>query len=322
VLSHTPLAGGFLGVDVFFVISGFLITSLLEEERERNSSISLPYFYTRRALRLLPAVVAVLIFTCVVASIVGSFSALGVTPFRLLSTIGYFANWQRWIEPEARDWFLGHFWSLSIEEQFYLIWPVTLVILNRIDAGRRATVFLVVAGISSSCILKAWLYTNGATAERLFYGSDTRADTLLIGCLLSLMLKWGYLTWLSVQAMRWLARISTFILASLALLGVNGEFLYFGGFTLVGLASGFLVLRSLESPPAILTMRPLLWIGKRAYGLYIWHYPIFLLCGRYIPKPFGAPIAILITFGVVLLSYRYIESPFLRIKRKYRRLHD
>ena len=320
VLPYTPVPGGFLGVDIFFVISGFLITSLLEEEQQQKGQISVRDFYTRRALRLSPAVAAVLIFTCLVAAILGSFSALGVTAFRLLSTIGYFTNWQRYLEPQARDWFLGHFWSLSIEEQFYLVWPVTLIVLNRVRAGRGATLLLLLAGISTSCLLKAWLYTHGATEERLFYGSDTRADALLIGCLLSLMLKWRHLTWLSGQALRWLARISSFILTSLALVGGGLSFFYFGGFTLVALASGLLVLRSIANPPALLTVPPLLWIGKRAYGLYIWHYPIFLLCSRYIPKPLNTFAAILMTFAVALVSYRYIESPFLRIKRKYTRV--
>jgi peptidoglycan/LPS O-acetylase OafA/YrhL len=106
-------------------------------------------------------------------------------------------------------------------------------------------------------------------------------------------------------------------IGGLSLVGASQQFFYFGGFTLVAMASGFLVLRSIDKPPVILTSRGLLWIGKRAYGLYIWHYPIFLLAGRIAPGLVGAFVAVPILFAFAFLSYRYIESPFLKMKRKY-----
>src|SRR5687768_7437727 len=165
-------AGGSLGVDVFFVISGFLITSILLNENAKNGHISLANFYARRVLRLFPALVSVVLFTCLVALIVGSFSALGITPLRLASVVGYFANWIRSYEPPA-VWFLAHCWSLAVEEQFYLIWPIVLITLLRFTS-RRTTLTIVTGCIVLSGLLKIGLYVSGvATTRRIIYGSDT-----------------------------------------------------------------------------------------------------------------------------------------------------
>src|SRR5689334_14663285 len=122
------LIGGFYGVDVFFVVSGFLITSLLLEERERFGSVSLKQFYFRRALRLLPALFGILLVTCALGLFLGSLATVNLSPFRLLSIIAYFMNWVRAFET-PQSWFLGHFWSLSVEEQFYSAWPLSLLVL-------------------------------------------------------------------------------------------------------------------------------------------------------------------------------------------------
>lgn len=308
----TLLKGGFLGVDMFFVISGFLITSLLVEESERTGGISLRQFYLRRALRLAPALVAVLVFTLLLASIVG-FAPLGLSPLRLASTVAYFTNWIRAFETLNQAWFLIHFWSLSIEEQFYLIWPVALILL--LKCKRRTAILIVVGGIAVSWLLKGVLYASGASTMRIYHGSDTRADALLIGCLLSLALHWGYIPWMLRRPV--FSRAS-WILFTISVVFVSRDdaILYFGGYTLLSLAAAIIILRSLFTPALVLTHPLLLWIGKRSYGLYIWHWPVYQIA-KYFPAAYVVPIGVVGTFVAAAFSYRYIERPFLELKHRH-----
>ena len=310
------LPGGFLGVEIFFVISGFLITSLVVEEFEKTGKIDLRGFYMRRVLRLAPALVAVLLFTGLVAFLAGSFNAVGLNGLRLSSAILYFSNWVRAFEGEPGPvWFLAHFWSLSIEEQFYLIWPVSLVFL----LGKpRKTVFLAVLGFIVFLIAyKAGMYLSGASAKRLYYGSDTRADAILVGCLLSLALHWGFFPSIIKRHSLLLSRIAWVVLVVFAVMVHcnDGAILYLGGFTLVSLSSTLIIARVIFLPDKVLTHRVLVWIGKRSYGLYLWHWPIYLLAGAF--ATYVVPVALLGTFVFAAVSFRYIEEPFLRLKHRY-----
>lgn len=308
------LQGGFLGVDMFFVISGFLITSLLIEENTAHGNISLRAFYMRRALRLLPAVFAAIIFTLFIAFLTGSFTAVGVTPIRLASTLFYFNNWLQALVNDT-PWFLTHFWSLSIEEQFYLIWPLALIALLR--RQRRAALWIVVCAITLSWLLKAGLYWSGASWQRLYHGSDTRADALLVGCLLSLLIYWRALPAIIVRHNRLLGRCAWLVFGAL-LIGADfrGPLAYFGGFTFAAIMCALILLRALIAPAAILNSRSLLWIGKRSYGLYVWHWPVYLIASAAIPNVAVAPVSLIGTFCFAAISYRYIEKPFLDLKRR------
>lgn len=311
------LPGGFLGVEIFFVISGFLITSLVVEEFHSTGRIKLGWFYMRRALRLGPGLFAVLVFTCAIALLTGSFQAVGLTPARLVSAIFYWSNWVRAYEGEPGPvWFLAHFWSLSIEEQFYLIWPASLVLLLK---RTPKTVTLVVAGLIIFLILfKAGMYLSGASPKRLYYGSDTRADAILMGCLLSLTLHWGFFPSVIKRHSLALSRIAWLVIAAFAFLvhWNNGSVLYLGGFTLVSLSASVIIVRLMFVPDRVLSNPLLVWIGKRAYGLYIWHWPIYLLAAA-ITKDYVVPVALVGTFGFAAISYRYIEEPFLRLKHRF-----
>lgn len=311
------LPGGFLGVEIFFVISGFLITSLVVEEFQNTGRIRLGWFYMRRALRLGPALVAVLVFTCSIALLAGSFQAVGLTPARLLSAIFYVSNWVRATEGEPGPvWFLAHFWSLSIEEQFYLLWPASLIFLLK---RTPRTVTLVVVGLISCLImLKAGMYLGGASAKRLYYGSDTRADAILIGCLLSLALHWGFFPAVIKRHSLALSRVAWLVIVAFAFTVQwnNGSVLYLGGFTLVSLSAAIIIVRLMFVPDQVLSNPLLVWIGKRAYGLYIWHWPIYLLAAA-IAKDYVVPMALLGTFTFATISYRYIEEPFLRQKYRF-----
>lgn len=312
-------AGGFLGVDVFFVISGFLITSLLLDEYDKSNSISLKAFYWRRALRLLPALVTVVLFVCLLALLLGSFAAVGLTEIRVASIVGYFTNWLRVYEGNE-TWIFFHLWSLSVEEQFYLVWPALLVVLLALRIGPRWIFRIVVIGITVSALLKPVLFFGGSGVNRIYYGSDTRADSILIGCAVSLAFACGYFKAISTRVTAAIARAAAIMFIALIALADDGfRPLYFGGLTTASLCVAAIILhlalirsssafRFLEHPTV-------LWVGKRSYGLYLWHWPMFEIARSWAPSVLVIPIALLSTFFVAAVSYRFIESPFLKMKR-------
>jgi peptidoglycan/LPS O-acetylase OafA/YrhL len=316
--------GGFLGVDIFFVVSGFLITSLLLTELQSTGDIDLRSFYYRRALRLFPALIAVILFTCVLAYLIGSFLGLGLTPLRFASTAGYFTNWVRAYEG-AQSWFLFHFWSLSVEEQFYILWPGILLLLTRAKASQKVIMMLVVVAIVISAALKVLLFLSGSTSNRIYYGSDTRADSVLVGCAASMALTWGYIP-ASSKGRAMLASTvpgAVIILVVFVVLSNDGFApLYLGGLTLIAILVALIILHLVLSPSGntarILKHRWLLWIGKRSYGLYLWHWPLYELSRSWLPDRLSAPAAIALTFLVATVSYQLIENPFLLMKKRRR----
>lgn len=323
-ISFSILRGGFLGVDIFFVLSGFLITSILVEEFEDTGTLSFLRFYIRRALRLLPAVAAVLLFSAAVGSVLG-FTRIGLTGWRVLSIVGYFTNWVRAYEtPDL--WFLTHFWSLAIEEQFYLFWPFLLIGLLRAGMKRRAVLLTVTALILCSVVLMAALHSSGATVLRLYTGSDTRAHSLLVGCWFSLALHWGYLRTESWRRYQAFASFSFIVLITASFLVSSGNpVLYMGGSLLVAMCAGILILALVVSDQtrltALFTNPVLLWLGQRSYGLYIWHWPFFYLCA-YLGRPaLAIPGGIIGALAAAALSYRFIELPFLTMKARFSSAH-
>ena len=320
----TILRGGFLGVDLFFVLSGFLITSLLVEEFENCGAISLPRFYMRRALRLLPAVATVLTVSVLAGVLIG-FSAIGLTPLRFVSIVGYFTNWVR--AAESPDlWILAHFWSLAIEEQFYLIWPVVLLALLRRNVSHGSTLLVVILGAIASMALMTMLDAKGFPLLRVYVGSDTRGHALLIGCLLALMLRWNRIPadWLlNKRLMRLITAGSLIILIlSSTIFMVGDRSLYRGGFPLIAVSSALLILSLVfndrDGLGSVFCHPVCLWMGKRSYGLYVWHWPVYFLLGKLgLERAVAIPVALVGTFVVAALSYRFIESPFLKLKHRY-----
>jgi len=306
------LPGGFLGVDLFFVLSGFLITTLLIQEYERSNRISLSRFYVRRALRLLPALSAVLLLSLVVFRLDLD---VGLTPLRLSSVAFYFTNWLSTTEPASDLWFLAHCWSLSIEEHFYFLWPPILILLMRSRWTRRRILTTLIVAIVAVNVDRFALLINEASTERLFYGTDTRADAILIGCLLSLTWRWNIVP----KTFRH-PRTLTFAVGLFAInvLLVNGtvKLLYCGGLTSIALSAAVIVLHSVETPATWLSNTLLVWIGKRSYSLYLWHLPVFHLLKDHLPPAVRIPTAIIAAFIVAALSYQFIEQPFLRLKSR------
>jgi peptidoglycan/LPS O-acetylase OafA/YrhL len=295
------LPGGYLGVDFFFVLSGFLITTLLLEEHAATGRISLRRFYERRARRLLPALGAVLLFSLLVATL--NFEAgpagWGWTRVKAVGIcLAYSANIFR---------ALGHqlpievspLWSLAQEEQFYFLWPAVLILLLRrgVDARRLAGWLLIAA-----CGFAFWrgylAFTHGATS-RVFFGPDMRADGLLLGCALAALRHAG--VQLRLRPPVWVMLAAGGGLMAVAESGAA----YALALPAAELAAAGVIVAAVAGVGGPLAWRPIVWLGSISYGLYVWQGPVLLLGGHGI-----APAAVAVGLG--WLSSRFIEAPFRR----------
>ena len=328
VLYHAGVSwmpGGFLGVDVFFVLSGYLITSLLLAERRREGSVGFKAFWLRRARRLLPAVLLV-VFVCLLAASTIARDDLARTRGDALASLVYLTNWHliaashSYFNAFGRPSLLQHLWSLAVEEQFYLFWP--LILLGSLKlVGRRGTVLLTVVLALSSTALMWGLYNPNQDPSRVYYGTDTRASTLLVGALLAFA--WplgGFRDEVSRRAARVLDGIGCLALAGVLAFFVRVQdyapWLYRGGFLLVALCTAVLIAVVVHPASALgraLGTRPLRWIGVRSYGIYLWHWPVMMLTRPGIDVPWRGTLVILaqiaLTVALAALSYRYVEMP-------------
>lgn len=319
-------AGGFLGVDIFFVLSGFLITTLLVRERARSGTIRLGRFYMRRTLRLLPALVTVVAFVHLYAwwSAAPAY-ALAVIRKETALTLLYVANWGQVAGLLHPVGFFGHAWSLAIEEQFYILWPLALgAMLGRLS--QTAVLATVAAAAAASALLRALLWHGPASFSRAFHGSDTRAEALLIGCLVALLLAWGYLPTRDVK--RATNPVTALAVVALGILVTHAsamsDRMFHGGFTLAAVATAVLLVDLQRSPGGacarILSWPPLVAVGRISYGLYLWHWPLFLICR---PDLLGiSPLAatfvrLAATFAAATLSWVLVERHFLAWKQRW-----
>ena len=331
MLYHSGLIhGGFLGVDVFFTLSGFLITTLLIEEHAAAGRIALRDFYCRRALRLLPALVPVVIVSGVaMIATAGPDRVVSMSLF-VLAVIFYVANWAAIAGlPQGM---LGHAWSLSIEEQFYLVWPPVLALLLRRVRARWLLVAGLLLAALGSILLRYHLAVSGATGRRFYLGTDAHADPILIGCATACLVSWGYIRGggdpSASTRPRWQAAplAAAVLVAVLVMARLPDDYARRGASTIVAVAAGILivdVLRPGSRLAPFLAWSPLVWIGKRSYALYLWHLPVFFLAGalwasgilEYLPSRIVP--AWVITFAMAAASYRWIEAPALRLKSRF-----
>lgn len=323
--------GGLLGVGVFFTLSGYLITDILLTQ-QRRGGIKLKSFWLARARRLLPALFVMLIVVMAWVTVIGPHQP---ADFRdaVLSAVGYVNNW--WLVVHDVSYFarfappspLNHLWSLSIEEQFYIVWPFLLLLGIRLvpEEKYKTGVRFRLAGVTliaaaASAILMAVLYSPSLDPSRVYYGTDTRALELLAGAALAMVWPSRQLRAdVPVQARRMIEGAGVVGLIGIGLMfwqvAEFSPFLYRGGFTLLALAS-VLTVASLAHPASrlgpIVGCRPMRWIGERSYGIYLWHMPIIVLTtpeGAHGTDLLRAALQVAATFGIAELSWRYVEDP-------------
>jgi peptidoglycan/LPS O-acetylase OafA/YrhL len=319
---------GSLGVDIFFVLSGFLITTLLLEEHASKNTINLKNFYIRRALRLLPALFVLLAFTALFALLFLPFSEAMTTARLSFIAIFYGTNWA--LAFGERSDLLGHLWSLAVEEQFYVIWPLALMLLLRSGLAKRRLVLLIVSLIVLVCLYRCLLVSPEVDPLRIYFGSDTRADSLLAGCLVAMLVSWQMVprTRRTLTALKFAGGFSVLIVAAYIfnISGVPGRTLYQIGFTVFAISVGVFILQVMMTPnsryKSILQRPTLVWIGKLSYSLYLWHFFTIGLTLRIpVSNPIRVAIAIPIALGIATSSYYLIEKPFLKLKSRYAAEH-
>ncbi|WP_353947781.1 acyltransferase family protein [Sporolactobacillus sp. Y61] len=320
-------SGGLLGVSIFFVLSGYLITDILLNEWEKNGRISLKTFWLRRARRLLPALFFVL-FVLFIWLIL--FRPDLIAHFRkdAVAAIFYVSNWWyifynvSYFDSFSNPSLLTHFWSLAVEEQFYLIWPLFLIIVLKFKKIRRHLFVITVFMALFSAVLMAFLYQPGTDPSRIYYGTDTRAFSILIGSALAMVWSGRKLT---DSGRKWpirfldLAGVLAFILILILMMTSNeyDRFIYQGGMFLLSLASAA-VIAACAHPSTwlgkFLGMKPLRWIGIRSYGMYLWQFPIIMLSMNNFDS--GMPrfarffVETALVIIVSTLSLQLIENPF------------
>ncbi|HEY7467250.1 MAG TPA: acyltransferase family protein [Dehalococcoidia bacterium] len=311
------LPGGFLGVEVFFVISGFIITrSLLQEWRDAGR-ISVGAFWLRRGRRLLPALFLLLLAVMTYAAL---FEPDAVAALRsdVLAALAYVTNWrlifagQSYFDSFEKPSMLRHLWSLAVEEQFYVVWPIFLAACLPI-LKKNMTLILIVAGAIAAAVAMALLYEPGKDASRVYYGTDTRASGLLLGAALAVVVSERDLAARNARLVIAVAGIAG--LAGLAFaastLQETSTFLYRGGFFAVGLLSCAAIL-ALVRPgrvSRIVGCAPLRWLGVRSYGIYLWHWPVFLVTWPDQASIFIVAAQVAAAVLIAAISYQYLEKP-------------
>lgn len=352
VLYHLGMGwaqGGMIGVTVFFVLSGYLITRILVREFIRSAHIDLKNFWVRRTRRLLPLVVTVIVVTAALCTV---FNHVMLTKMRgdILPSLLFFNNW--WQILHNVSYFnavgdpspLTHFWSLAIEEQFYLVWPLLLMLVMGVGMKRKTVRCGVLALAAVSALAMALLYNPAVDPSRVYYGTDTRVFSLLLGAWLAfvsdrelsapavfrkiegLTARVPALGSVTASLPAPLRRAPLDVLGIVGLLGLtlmvvftNGysAFPYYGGTLLCSLLA-VAVIAACSRPESYLgrglACKPLVWLGQRSYGIYLWHYPLLLLmnpAADVTEKPWWLLVAqVAIVVAVSALSYRFIETPF------------
>lgn len=301
--------GPSIGVTLFFVLSGYLITSLLLAERSRTGGVALGAFYARRALRLIPALLVVVLVTPILMRLVGDPRGLGDYWMSALAALGYIGDFVRAVGGDLGV--LNHTWSLAVEEQFYLIWPLVLVgLYARRGAGRLFPMLAALAGVAV-----VWRIVAGIVwgFDRVYFAPDTNAFALLLGCMAATVPPLPLRRWATPLVVACVAVLAAWSLLPLAESHGTGELLV--RFGLIGAAAigVVLVLAAVRSDTWLLANPYLRWFGTVSYGLYLWHQVLFSLNPEG-HEPAGVTRLVFLVGGVALsaASWYLVERPLTR----------
>jgi peptidoglycan/LPS O-acetylase OafA/YrhL len=330
--------GGFLGVDLFFVISGYVITRLLLTEWHRTGSIAWARFWGRRARRLLPAVLALLVVVQVWLHLGALPELRSTTDAQTVAALTYVSNWYA-IFAGVSYWGaltssapLTHLWSLAVEEQFYLVWPLVLIAVLLTVRSRRALAVVAAAGAVTSYAAGALLW-RGEGADRAYLGTDARSGALLLGVLCALALtrtapaldgSWDRRL---PPGRRAVARPALALaVAALTVLWatarIEAPWLYEGGLAVAGVAAA-VVIASLVAVPGsraarLLRARPVVYVGRLSYSLYLWHWPVHVFAVHrhaHLARPLQVAGEVAAAFALSVLSFHFVETPARRVRR-------
>lgn len=312
------LPAGYIGVDVFFVLSGFLITSLLMNERAANGEVSFKRFYIRRALRLLPALFALLCAHMVYSQV--KHVRMGEELKQVASVFAYVSNFAQtyWL-PKMITSGLSFTWSLAIEEQFYLVWPVVLLFGVLKFAKSRTSILVVVFGLAAlSALIRIYLWKFGSGYPAAYMRPDARADGLLIGAGCAFLWRWR---WVPKQYLNEVALVAFVgIIGTAFVIPAQSTAMFWGGFTVVSAAAAVVILATVEDAWVLQGLMEKPWLrglGKVSYGLYLWHALslriAFSLLEGHGPLIVGG-VGLVITAATTTTSWYLVEQPFLRLK--------
>lgn len=338
------LPTGMVGVDIFFVISGYLITALLLREGAYQGSMNIINFWLRRARRLLPAIFVLVITIAALSCFLEADARVGLSR-QILGAFTFSSNWL--YIAAGKDYFaqtspelLTNFWSLALEEQFYIFWPVILVfIFMFISSWKNRALIPLILGLSS-LLLAGILSLFPVTTSRIYYGTDSHLYGLMLGVLLAFLAPWSmyppankclhsnqnYPQALLASLRTTLAWCCLLALPALMLSPLHHApklLLPWGLFLACLLTAGVIqgLFDDLHNPLAklmrqLLSLKALVWLGQRSYGIYLWHWPLYVLT-HYLPlqlsSPWRSPFVLLATLLLAGLSYRYIEEPIRRL---------
>ena len=307
---------GLFGVDIFFTLSGFLITVLLVQEWERYGRIQLKFFYLRRILRLFPALILILIV----------FYTLIPKPY-IFSTIFYYTNWIKALHFQPDSLYLDHVWSLSIEEQFYLIWPAVLITLLHFKIPKKTIVLLLLMLGLSSAVGRILVWNSTHDWFRVYMATDLHADGLLIGSAFGFMQVYGFHPDFSKHKRVFsLTTLLTVLLAAWLLIDNQLSQSFIPNYGILGVSIGTIIIiaRIVNIPSGLISkifcFSPLVKIGMISYGLYLWHAPIGALIDQFnlnLPLYLLIGLKILLTFLAAGISYKFLERPILNLKRRF-----
>jgi len=319
--------GGFIGVDIFFVLSGFLITHILISEYSRNNKINLKFFYIRRVLRLAPALLIVTMFYLLYTQTQLIGAEKEDAWWISFSTIFYFGNWLRAFDISSLNQ-LGHTWSLSIEEQFYLLWPLAIILAFKKLGNKKTIILTCISIVVILWINRGILVINDASIHRLYFATDTHIDGLLIGGLAAMLMNWyivkkpNFISFFT----RYNTHISylsfTFYIISTLVLNMWLREIYIFYYPILSIITAILItsfyITKGDKQNYLFSNKWIVWLGSISYGVYLWHWLIYRILASYnieglIMGFYGSIVAILLAS----VSFYMVEKPILKHKSKF-----